>query len=861
MNSNIRKFFSFSLLIVGLFAVCVGFNALTHTGGLSLNQVISVAHASGGTGTSTISGGSCTLAVSDATNLVYGSPAVTINSPYVASWVDTTGIVNGAPAVLAATPYFRWTASIPGATWIWESALVDDPSVNEAFTFKKTFTVNGPIASTTLTLNADNSYTAWVNGVQVADNPNEENYFTSDTATVDITVLLHAGTNTFMATVANFGMASSSPQTNPGGLLYSITTNGSCGSSTPSADLSVTKTVDNGTPHEGDTVNYTLTVSALGPATSTGVVATDTLPSGLTFVSATTSAGSFASSTGAWTIGNMPVNATATLAIMAKVNAGTAGQTILNSAVVGENASTTDNNPANNSSTVPITVQTNACTSNCGGTNTLTVSVTGLNASGTAQIAVHDITASTTNATSTGNGSSTFVMNTNDHYGVTATTTAANYSVATSTGCAGTLTTNATCNIMFTLATTTPSTDADIAVTKTIDNANPAGGATVHYTITVSALGPATSSIVNAQDILPTGLSLVNASASVGTYNMSTGNWAIGTLSPNATATLLIAAMVDPRLDGQTITNTATVTELSSLVDQNPANNSSSVSINVQPAPCTSNCGGGGGGGEQTAEIGVTKTVDNAHPNPGDTIHYTMTVTDIGPSQSFGVVATDTLPAGVTFVSASSSTGTYVPSTGTWTIGIVSAGSNAAVTLVITAVVNSTDAIGQTITNTATVDESHNGINDPLTGNNTASVTITVGGSSNNGGGGGGGGGGTGTGTGQVLGASASCGIYLDQYIHPIRKYLNDPTEVKKLQTFLNMNLGTHLPITGYYGNRTIAAVNQFQVKYHIEVLQPWLNYGLPTEYTPTEYVYKTTQRWINMIMCSALNLPIPQLP
>jgi hypothetical protein len=82
----------------------------------------------------------------------------------------------------------------------------------------------------------------------------------------------------------------------------------------------------------------------------------------------------------------------------------------------------------------------------------------------------------------------------------------------------------------------------------------------------------------------------------------------------------------------------------------------------------------------------------------------------------------------------------------------------------------------------------------------------------------------TGTG-GQVLGASASCGIYLDQYIHPVRKYLNDPTEVRSFRRFLNMNLGINLPVSGNYGS-TIAAVDQFQVKYHIEVLQPWLNYG-----------------------------------
>ena len=89
------------------------------------------------------------------------------------------------------------------------------------------------------------------------------------------------------------------------------------GSSTPSADISIVKTVDNAAPSVGDTVNYTLTVNDLGPATSTGVIATDTLPSGLTFENATASVGTYASSTGTWTIGNLSASSTATLNIAA----------------------------------------------------------------------------------------------------------------------------------------------------------------------------------------------------------------------------------------------------------------------------------------------------------------------------------------------------------------------------------------------------------------------------------------------------------------------------------------------------------------------------------------------------------------
>ncbi len=129
------------------------------------------------------------------------------------------------------------------------------------------------------------------------------------------------------------------------------------------------------------------------------------------------------------------------------------------------------------------------------------------------------------------------------------------------------------------------------------------------------------------------------------------------------------------------------------------------------------------------------------------------------------------------------------------------------------------------------------------------------------GGGNGGGGSSVGTGSGEVLGTSLSCGLYLYDYIHPIRKNLNNPVEVKKLQTFLNIYLGLHIPVTGYYGPMTIAAVNQFQTMNNKSVLAPWVPYGLPDDMTPTSYVYKTTQRWINLIVCPPLGLPLPQLP
>jgi uncharacterized repeat protein (TIGR01451 family) len=123
----------------------------------------------------------------------------------------------------------------------------------------------------------------------------------------------------------------------------------------PNAGLQITNNANTATPHEGDTVTFTIFVSALGPSTSTNIVATDTLPTGLTFVGASASQGSYASSTGTWTVGDLSPGTSATLTIRATVNSGTANQTITNTATVSESPSLVNTSSAV-SSTVSIMI-------------------------------------------------------------------------------------------------------------------------------------------------------------------------------------------------------------------------------------------------------------------------------------------------------------------------------------------------------------------------------------------------------------------------------------------------------------------------------------------------------------------------
>ena len=101
------------------------------------------------------------------------------------------------------------------------------------------------------------------------------------------------------------------------------------------ADLAISKSVDDSSPLEGETVTFTVTVTNNGPDAATGVVVNDVIPAGLTFQSAATSDGAYATGTGNWTLESpLAALASATLTLNASVNAGTAGSTITNTASV-----------------------------------------------------------------------------------------------------------------------------------------------------------------------------------------------------------------------------------------------------------------------------------------------------------------------------------------------------------------------------------------------------------------------------------------------------------------------------------------------------------------------------------------------
>src|SRR6185436_11202736 len=167
-----------------------------------------------------------------------------------------------------------------------------------------------------------------------------------------------------------------------------------------------------------------------------------------------------------------------------------------------------------------------------------------------------------------------------------------------------------------------------LAIAKTVSNPTPNVGERITFTVTLSNNGPNAATGVQANDLLPAGVTFVSANPSQGTYAPGAGVWDVGTVTPGTPQTLaIVVTVVSPTKQ----TNTGTISD-SDQFDPNTANNTASVTETPQQA-----------------DLSILKTVDNPTPNVGDQITFTITLTNSGPNAATGVQLTDVLPAGVAF--------------------------------------------------------------------------------------------------------------------------------------------------------------------------------------------------------------------
>ncbi|MEI7902907.1 MAG: DUF11 domain-containing protein, partial [bacterium] len=219
------------------------------------------------------------------------------------------------------------------------------------------------------------------------------------------------------------------------------------------------------------------------------------------------------------------------------------------------------------------------------------------------------------------------------------------------------------CGVTFTV---------DLELTKSPSNLVMQVGSNVTFTVAVTNKGPGNATGVSVKDILPPAFSNVSATASSGVYTNATGIWGIGNMNRYASASLQITATAT---QPGVITNTAQVwTVFQGDPDSTPGNSvptgdDQGTSVVIVEA----------------ADLSLTKTVNNAAPNVGNNVTFTVAVSNAGPRAATSVTVQDILPAGLSFVSAGS--GTYNSGSGIWTIGMLNAGATTSLTITATVLV------------------------------------------------------------------------------------------------------------------------------------------------------------------------------
>lgn len=243
-------------------------------------------------------------------------------------------------------------------------------------------------------------------------------------------------------------------------------------------------------------------------------------------------------------------------------------------------------------------------------------------------------------------------------------------------------------------ATTAVETSADLFLTK-MSAPNPVlVGNTITYAISVSNTGPSYASNVSWSDTLPAGTSFASLTVAAGWSCTTPAVGAVGTVTclraslPIGSANFVLMVTTAGVAPGSVISNAASVA--SDTPDPNPSNNSANATTNaVSPSG-----------------LSATKTVAGAFV-PGGNIVYTITITNAGPgaqSNNAGDEFFDQLPAAVTLLGATASTGTVSSNLGannvSWNGGL---GSGNSVTITISATISASALHAQQIFNQGVV--------------------------------------------------------------------------------------------------------------------------------------------------------------
>jgi uncharacterized repeat protein (TIGR01451 family) len=524
-----------------------------------------------------------------------------------------------------------------------------------------------------------------------------------------------------------------------------------------SADLAITKTDGVTTATAGGSVTYTITASNAGPSAAAGATVADTFPAVLTCTWTCVGAGGgTCTASGSGNLNdtvNLPAGGSVTYTASCAISASATG-TLSNTATVS--SAVTDPDPANNSATdtdtltsqadLAVTKTDGVTTATPGSSVTYTITAANSGPSNAPGATVADTfpAALTCTWTCVGAGGGTCTASGSGNLNDTANLPAGG-SVTYSAGCTisaaatGTLSNTATVAAPGGVTDPAPgnnsATDsdtlgatADLAITKTDGVTTVTAGGSVTYTLTASNAGPSNATGATVADTFPASLTCtwtcVGAGGGTCTASGSGNLNDTVNLPAGGSVTYTASCTVSNTATG-TLSNTATVAAPAGVTDPTPGNNSATDSDTVQAAP--------------GASVAGTKTASAGPYSVGATLTYTIVLTNSGTgaqADNPGSEFTDVLPATLTLVSATATSGTAVANTGTNTVtwdGTLAAGGGT-VTITITATINAS-AAGTTVSNQGTIsydgdgdgtNESTAQTDDPAAGGAADPTSVTV---------------------------------------------------------------------------------------------------------------------------------------
>ncbi|MCU5075888.1 cell surface protein, partial [Bacillus paranthracis] len=463
-------------------------------------------------------------------------------------------------------------------------------------------------------------------------------------------------------------------------LVSRNTTSNSVSTQINSGEIVAIKSVDKTFATIGDTISYTITLSNPGNVTSQNIIFTDTLPDGTAFIS-----GTLTNDSGTQQIGN-PSNGIQ----IGNINPN--GTAVITLNVLVTNIPSI--NPISNFSSVqfahvvdpsqPAVTQTNV--SNSVSTTINSAILTTQKSVDKSIISVGDTITYTTTITNTGNttatnitftsaipANTTFIPNSVKINGVqqsgaqpalgvtipniapgetvTVTFQATVLSVPPSSSIMGSdtilysytvdpngtpITTSTSTNIV-----TNPVLDAMITMVKSVDQTIVTLGDTITYTTLLTNIGNTNATNITFTDLIPNGTTFITDSVTIGGItqiglNPNTGI-TIGSIAPNSSISIAFQVTATSTPAQNPIANSATASYTfiadpnAPIVSRNVTSNTTFTTIN-------------------TATILSSKQVDKAFSHIGDTLTYTVTLTNNGNSSAQNVIFTDTMPSGTTFI-------------------------------------------------------------------------------------------------------------------------------------------------------------------------------------------------------------------